>query len=312
MSQASSTILETHRVTAVGALPADHPDLAEIAANLARELDLPLVNTPSQSQWPLFLAVTPNRLELHVLTGDPQLKGGKPVASELARIDIASPPGGRLNQPLFKAVGLKKGQPYRPRVLDVTAGFGEDTWLLASKGCPVLALERNAVVATLLRDALRRAAEMQPALAERISVLQEDSREVLRALYNDHQISLPAEQPWHHASAPDPEAEHDRETGEPDELTPTIHWPRPEVVYIDPMFPTGRKAMERKPMRVLRQLIGGDLDSGELLALALKVATRRVVAKRPRKAPPLGGRAPTTYHRGRSLRYDVYATREGE
>jgi hypothetical protein len=298
------------------------------------------------------LTVTPKRLELRVLAGEPQLKGGKPVAPELARLDVSSPPGGRLNQPLFRAVGLKKGSSYRPRVLDATAGFGEDAWLLASKGCPTLAIERNSVIATLLRDALRRVAEMQPVLAQRISVLHEDSREVLRAFQQRGHVEIPAEQPWHSteqseaaAERPAPAyapagqqpastsggdttpangvadaggdrdeprafADYDREAGEADAATPVIEWPAPDVVYIDPMFPTGRRAMERKPLRVLRKLVGGDIDSGELLALSLKVARHRVVAKRPRKAPPLGGREPTTYHRGRSLRYDVYVSHD--
>jgi len=308
MSPVGSPLVDAKRLAAVSATPADHPQLREVASSLAQELDLALVHDPGGTDWPLLLTVTPERLELRVMRGDSQLKGGKPVAPELARLDVTSPPGGRLNQPLFRAIGLRKGSHHRPTVLDATAGFGEDAWLLASKGCSILAIERNVVIATLLRDALRRAAEPQPTIAERISVLHEDSREVLRALLNEGHLSLPAEQPWHSPAEPDQPGEPDRETGEADDSRDLIHWPRPEVVYIDPMFPAARKAMERKPMRVLRQLAGGDVDSGEMLALALQVAGHRVVAKRPRKAPPLGNRAPTTSHRGRSLRYDVYAT----
>ena len=83
-------------------------------------------------------------------------------------------------------------------------------------------------------------------------------------------------------------------------------WP-PDVVYLDPMFPTGRKAAERKPLRVLRRLVGDDADAGELLAAALRVAKRRVVVKRPLRADPLGAK-PTATHRGKAARYDVYAT----
>jgi 16S rRNA (guanine1516-N2)-methyltransferase len=72
------------------------------------------------------------------------------------------------------------------------------------------------------------------------------------------------------------------------------------------MFPTGRKAAERKPMRVLRRLVGADGDAAKLLGHALQVARRRVVVKRPLRAPALGG-TPTTTHKGKALRYDVYA-----
>ena len=34
----------------------------------------------------------------------------------------------------------------------------------------------------------------------------------------------------------------------------------------------------------------------------------RVVVKRPNKANPLGGHKPTTTHKGKALRYDVYAS----
>jgi 16S rRNA (guanine1516-N2)-methyltransferase len=292
---------------AVAADPPGHAALVEVAEALAGELELPLVRDPAQTGATVLLTVTAQRLELRVVGGsDPQLRGGRAIAPELTRIDVNSPPGARLNQPLFRAVGLKKGQSARPRVLDVTAGFGEDAWLLASKGCPVLAIERHVGIATLLRDALRRAAEYKPAVASRIYVLHDDSRELLRALVKRGRIALPAEQPWHSPDQPDELGEHDRETGESDFAEQRVYWTAPDVVYIDPMFPTGRRAMERKPMRALRQLVGSDIDSGELLAMALNVATKRVVVKRPRKAPALGGRAPSTSHGGRSLRYDVY------
>jgi 16S rRNA (guanine1516-N2)-methyltransferase len=81
---------------------------------------------------------------------------------------------------------------------------------------------------------------------------------------------------------------------------------RPDVVYLDPMFPTGRKTAERKAMRVLRLISGDDLDADRLLGAALKVARRRVVVKRPLRGEALRGAEPMVMHRGKSLRFDVY------
>jgi len=83
--------------------------------------------------------------------------------------------------------------------------------------------------------------------------------------------------------------------------------PRPDAVYLDPMFPAKRKhsAAARKEMRVLRDLVGEDRDAVELLAIARTVARERVVVKRADDAPPL---APGPHHSilGKLIRYDVY------
>ena len=59
-----------------------------------------------------------------------------------------------LQHPLAKAVGVKMN--HKPRVIDATAGLGDDAYLLASLGCSVLMLERNPIIAALLQDALLR------------------------------------------------------------------------------------------------------------------------------------------------------------
>lgn len=56
----------------------------------------------------------------------------------------------------------------RPWAIDMTAGLGEDSLLLAAAGFAVTMYECDPVIAALLRDALRRAAEM-PELAEIVS-----------------------------------------------------------------------------------------------------------------------------------------------
>jgi 16S rRNA (guanine1516-N2)-methyltransferase len=80
---------------------------------------------------------------------------------------------------------------------------------------------------------------------------------------------------------------------------------RAEVVYLDPMYPAGRKTAERKPLRTLRMLVGDDSDAAGLLDAARKAAIRRVIVKRPLRAAPLAEK-PHHTHEGKAVRYDVY------
>jgi 16S rRNA (guanine1516-N2)-methyltransferase len=80
----------------------------------------------------------------------------------------------------------------------------------------------------------------------------------------------------------------------------------PAVVYIDTMFPeSGKSALPGKRMQYLRQLLEGmSDDAAELLAVALDVATERVVVKRRLRDPALA--EPAWQIRASSIRYDVY------
>jgi len=94
---------------------------------------------------------------------------------------------------------------------------------------------------------------------------------------------------------------------------------RPEVVYLDPMYPHGpRRALQQRELRILRAAVvdntDGDnandgaaavADVGKLFSAALAAAKRRVVVKRPRWAEPLGPKPHHTWD-GASTRYDLY------
>lgn len=209
------------------------------------------------------------RLELRIVAADHPLAGGHGVWADLAKLDTTSGAGRSLKSPLFKAVGVKSGVA-RPRVLDATAGLGEDAWLLAAAGCEVVAVERQPIVHALLGDALRRARAAAPDVAARITLTPcRDAADVLAENSGGF-----------------------------------------DVVLIDPMFPGAqkRKTAERKPLRVLRWLAGEDPDADKLWPLALQTAKRRVVVKRPRRAPHLAGQTPVVSHAGRGFRFDVYPT----
>lgn len=178
-------------------------------------------------------------------------------------------------QPMARAAGLQK--PREPgtgplRILDGTAGLGRDGYTLAALGADVTLVERNATVCALLRDARHRvlADPRSAAIGDRITVI-----EAVSASF----MALP---------------EH------------RGHW---DVVYLDPMYPDdGKAALPSKEMQLLRDLTGGDPDADDLLEPALHAASRRVVVKRPSKAPPLAGRPPSLSFDGTQLRFDVYLT----
>ncbi|OGQ88446.1 MAG: hypothetical protein A2512_05955 [Deltaproteobacteria bacterium RIFOXYD12_FULL_56_24] len=240
------------------------PELTEKARGLAAWLGLPLYH-PDDPAPLLLLTLTPARLELRQ-TG----KGAEgPLFVDFGggAIDYRRRQTTRRKEAIARAAGLKGGA--TPSVLDLTAGLGMDSFILASLGCTVQMVERSAVVAALLADGMARASE-EPALAAIMAHLHlrvGESLEILRAWQRE----------------------------------------RPEVVYLDPMYPhRGKSALVKKEMRLIRLLVGDDEDSDELLRAALGVATRRVVVKRPRLAPPLPGPEANFTSRGKNSRFDVY------
>ena len=168
---------------------------------------------------------------------------------------------------ISRAVGIKKG--HRPNIVDATAGWGRDAFVLATMGCRVHMIERSDVIARLLEDALRRAAQDEKIgllITTKLSLTCGDSRQALQRL------------PF-----------------------------APEVIYLDPMFPHKEKsALVKKDMRILQDVVGPDEDADELLTLSLTLATNRVVVKRPDYANFLGGRKPQTSIKTKKYRFDIY------
>lgn len=210
----------------------------------------------------------------------------KPLPAPV-RVDFASDAlrwrmaqGGGGGEAVVKACGIKpvNAGAARWRVLDATAGWGRDSWLLAHVGAEVQSCERSPVVQALLRDGLTRAlATTQTAeTAARIRLHEGQAQAVLLHLR---------------------------------ELPPAE---RPETVYLDPMFPhRDKSALVKLDMRLFRDVVGSDDDADDLLALARQVATRRIVVKRPRHAPDLAGVAPHQRMEGQSNRFDLYAPSAG-
>ena len=222
-----------------------------------------MVDRTTTENGPL-LALTDNRVEIRSRADRDGQRWG-PVYVDLEQLDTCSSVGRTSRQPLAKAVSVTKVHGRPTHVVDATAGFGGDAWLLASMGCQVTAYERCPIIVALLSDGLRRAAMNKATIAGRIRVIHADAKQALRTTR-----------------------------------------PRPDVVYLDTMFPPKRKnALERKPMRLLRQIVGQDTDAVELFDTAINVAASRVVVKRPLYAAPLAS-VPTVQFKGKSCRYDMY------
>jgi 16S rRNA (guanine1516-N2)-methyltransferase len=85
----------------------------------------------------------------------------------------------------------------------------------------------------------------------------------------------------------------------------------PDVVYLDPMYPVRTKsALVKKELRILRDIVGEDQDSNQLLHSALRIAKKRVVVKRPLPAPLLDNAIkPSVVYKGKTSRFDVYLTK---
>jgi 16S rRNA (guanine1516-N2)-methyltransferase len=176
---------------------------------------------------------------------------------------------GPRSEMLIKALGRKRPQ----RAIDCTAGTGEESLLLAAYGLEVTMIERDPVLGVLLSDALSRAADsahpILHELASRVSLRCDDASEVLAL------------------------------SGPQDAV---------EVIYCDPMFPPRQKSAQvSKTMQFFNRLLGPAQDAEPLVRSALRVATRRVIVKRPAKSKCLLASPPPDQQiRNKALRFDIY------
>lgn len=191
------------------------------------------------------------------------------------------------NHPLAKAVGIQKSK--RPLcVLDATAGLGKDSFLLASLGCTVLAIEENFLLHALLKDALIRASlnENTREIVSRIQLIHAEAAEHLPKLVREHRV---------------------------------------DVIYLDPMFPQkSKRALPKKEMQLLQALLGESSDDIEKTKNSEKKKTnpphqnterlfklacglcKKVVIKRPKHSPLLLNQPPCWQWIGESSRFDIY------
>jgi 16S rRNA (guanine1516-N2)-methyltransferase len=180
--------------------------------------------------------------------------------------------GGGRGQAIAKAIGLKKGK--TPDVLDITAGLARDAYILAALGCRVTLVEQSPVIYSLIEDGVKRGLT-EPA-----------STDVLKNFIN--LVNADAVQYMEHMGSDS----------------------RPDVIYIDPMYPEKKKsALVKKDMQILQRLLGKDGQANQLLKTALRYSRDRVVVKRPIHAEPVGNIKPDTSISSKKTRYDIYLVR---
>ena len=170
-----------------------------------------------------------------------------------------------------KAVGIKKYP--NSKVFDATTGLARDSFILATLGCQMDMMEQSNIIACLIVDGLKRGQDENELAATmaRMNFKQGNSLDYMQAQRDNELL-------------------------------------RPDVVYLDPMFPDRQKtALAKKEMRLF-QLFGLDEESDLdlMLEAAMRFAKRHVVLKRPLKAAPLNHFRPSHSISGRSCRFDVY------
>lgn len=193
--------------------------------------------------------------------------GGLELRGDLTQMSRRLKPNNLNGELIVKAAKLKDlGE--RPLAVDATAGLGEDSILLAAAGFSVMLFERDPIIAALLRDALRRAAESDETVireaAARMRLFEEDSLKALPRLAE-----------------------------------------RPDIVVLDPMFPERQKsALVKKKFQLLHKIERPCADGAEMLEAALAASPRKILIKRPLKGPYLADRKPDYSLRGKAVRYD--------
>ena len=168
---------------------------------------------------------------------------------------------------LVKAARIK-GQEMPQTLVDATAGFGEDSLILAAAGFEVRLYEFDPIIAALLDDCLERA-RLIPELADavsRMTLISGDSVEGMKKL--DY---------------------------------------KPDIVLLDPMFPARQKsALIKKKFQLIQRLESPCSTEEELLDAAVVADPKRIVIKRPLKGPFLAGRKPSYSLNGKAIRYDCF------
>jgi 16S rRNA (guanine1516-N2)-methyltransferase len=302
-------------------------NFTKIAAELAHNLDVPLWSSLSSYSCPYThaLVVIPYQfgkimsyaVAIQDLANNDSKKSRrrrptKKPKSKPFFVDFCPPSNSRLGKRfegqsgtdlLVKAVSLGKGC---KTVYDLTAGFGQDSLFMAQGGAShVFMVERDPVVAALLSDGLRRL---------NLIASDGDSMDLLtqRALDLSGRLTL-------------------EETGDAVQVVRTIlsdpAAQRPDVCYVDPMFPSRTKsAAVKKNMQILHGLLGSQSNNDaqndgaareerDLLDAALSLARKRVVVKRPINASHLGGISqngvkPSYEIKGSINRWDVYVKQQ--
>lgn len=247
------------------------PELISAKLNQKR-----LQQLSGDSEQAILLLDNKNQLSL--------LVDGLSVAPEWDKLQRRVVSAGRKSELLLQAAKITADS----QVIDATAGFGQDSLILASSGAQVIMLEQQPIMALLLLAEQQRM-RLQPnwqKLMSRLTIVNTDAL----AFFNS-------------------------------KLT-TIDSNSIDVIYLDPMFPedsyqdrkTGKGAKVNKQMQALHQLAAPPtiaqeqqlLQRAQHLIKNNKQQSGRVIVKRPVQAPLFANQAATESWHNAALRFDGY------
>lgn len=239
------------------------------ALSLAKKLHLPLSN---ELESPVDYFLELDQGQLFLVPQHTSLPFSKPFCVDFTQssLDYRRQKSTHRNEAIARAVGLTSKT--SPSVIDTTAGWGTDSFLLASLGCQVMMIEKTPIIAALLSYGLSHAQNhgALTSILSRLSLTEGDAIPYLESLT---------------------EADF------------------PDVIYCDPMFPeTEKSALVKKEMQIIQQLTHDPEANDALLTVSLKRAKKRVVVKRPNHASCLSQIPPHHQIKGKKYRFDVYDT----
>ncbi|MCY4321751.1 MAG: class I SAM-dependent methyltransferase [Bdellovibrionaceae bacterium] len=161
------------------------------------------------------------------------------------------------NQNLVQAIGFKN---QALSVLDITAGWAKEAFLMFKLGCQVTAIESNPFVFYLVQENLE---------------------------YNNiNQLKMKLDNGLNYLKS----------------LKNPLYYP--DIIFMDPMFGS-KKSLSKKPLTILKQIVGETTNKQQIFDLALLKAKKRVVVKRHKLDKPLNKNILCSF-KGRSVCYDVF------
>lgn len=164
---------------------------------------------------------------------------------------------------LIKACRLRKHEGI-VKVVDATAGLGEDSVLLAAAGFEVKMIEYNPIICELLRDSMKRAENSMSGIVSRMNLTSGDSISI-----------LPTCEGWADVIYLDP-------------MFPERN----------------KSALIKKKFQLLHNLESPCASEHELLEASFEAKPKKIVIKRPLKGPYLDNRKPDYSYTGKAIRYD--------
>jgi len=171
------------------------------------------------------------------------------------------------NQALLRACNNKKKT--INTILDLTAGWGKDSFMLASQGHQVQMVEQNVLLAACLKYLISIAVkEDNHSACQRLEIVQENSLSLLRR--GDAPIA--------------------------------------DCIYLDPMFPSHKSSAKPGKDLQMLQLLTLNQHIEDSFLLALQLAGHRVVVKRPLHAPNITEQKADIVYKEKTVRFDVYLT----